>query len=288
MVLVTRPTAYEALLAEHATHGQAAWYLQQQEEEMDPYLAHHNQQQHAVRQVVQGLPEGWKLACVSREDLDRFLFTPDDVVVAVGQDGLVPNVARYAEGQPVLGVHPDPDRAGLMVRYPAEAVADLLRSRSRWSLETRTMVQAVCDDGQRLLALNEIFVGHRSHQSARYRLEVGDRAEQQSSSGLIVASGTGATGWAKSLHRCHGSSLALPEPVDPDLVFFVREAWPSPFTGADLVEGCLASGQSLRVVSRMEHGGCVFGDGMEQDALRLPWARSVRVERAQEVLRLVV
>jgi hypothetical protein len=39
------------------------------------------------------------------------------------------------------------------------------------------MVQAELDDGQRLLALNEIFVGHRTHQSARYRLGFGRASE---------------------------------------------------------------------------------------------------------------
>ncbi len=32
------------------------------------------------------------------------------------------------------------------------------------------MVRAELDDGQALLALNEVFVGHASHQSARYTI----------------------------------------------------------------------------------------------------------------------
>ena len=50
-------------------------------------------------------------------------------------------------------------------------------------------VAAEADDGQRLLALNEVFVGHTSHQSARYRVTFGDAEERQSSSGVIVATG---------------------------------------------------------------------------------------------------
>jgi hypothetical protein len=44
------------------------------------------------------------------------------------------------------------------------------------------MVDARLDDGRRLLALNEVFLGHASHQSARYALEVADEAERHSSS----------------------------------------------------------------------------------------------------------
>lgn len=41
-----------------------------------------------------------------RGDLDRFLFEPDDIVLALGQDGLVANVAKYLDGQPVIGSNP--------------------------------------------------------------------------------------------------------------------------------------------------------------------------------------
>ena len=60
------------------------------------------------------------------------------------------------------------------------------------TIERRTMAEARREDGQRMLALNEIFVGHASHQSARYRLSMADgQQERQSSSGLIVAVPTG-------------------------------------------------------------------------------------------------
>jgi NAD kinase len=62
------------------------------------------------------------------------------------------------------------------------------------------MVRASLDDGQQLLALNEIFVGHPSHQTARYDLRTPDDAwDSLGPSGVIVATGTGATGrWRSS------------------------------------------------------------------------------------------
>ena len=68
------------------------------------------------------MPADWRQALVRRADLDRFLFGPEDVVVAVGQDGLVANVAKYLDGQPVLGVNPAPDLYdGVLVRVPLGA-----------------------------------------------------------------------------------------------------------------------------------------------------------------------
>ena len=183
----------------------------------------------------------------------------------LGQDGLVANVAKYLNGQPVIGLNPEPDRfPGVLVRQRPEAMADLCADlvAGRAGVEQRTMVRAALDDGQELRALNEVFVGHRSHQSARYVLDVGGASEHQSSSGLIVATGSGATGWAKSINQ---GRLALPVPVAPELAWFVREAWESPATGASLTAGLLAPDGVLRVTSEID--GVVFGDGIEDDRL---------------------
>ena len=79
------------------------------------------------------------------------------------------------------------------------------------------MVEALRDDGQTLCCLNEVFVGHASHQSARYLIDAGGGVERQSSSGVVVTTGTGATGWARSIHRACRSDLVLPGPEDAEV-----------------------------------------------------------------------
>jgi hypothetical protein len=149
------------------------------------------------------------------------------------------------------------------------------------------MVQASLDDGQKLPALNEIFIGHQSHQSARYVVGTGDHREHQSSSGLIVATGTGATGWARSIHLGCASSLELPGPSDDALAFFVREPFPSRSTDTGIREGRIAAGETLEIVSEMNSGGVVFGDGMEGDRLEFAWGRVARIGLADFRLNLL-
>ncbi len=62
-----------------------------------------------------------------------------------------------------------------------------------------TMAKATLNTGQTLYAVNDIFVGPRSHVSARYNIAIGKRTENQSSSGVIISTGVGSTGWLKSL-----------------------------------------------------------------------------------------
>ena len=176
----------------------------------------------------------------------------------------------------------------MLVHHLPGAAADLLAdvAAGRAALEHRTMAAARLDDGQELLALNEIFVGHVSHQSARYALRVGERSERQSSSGLIVATGTGGTGWAASIRRERHSALRLPAPDEDALSFFVREPWPSATTGTELSEGLLAGAAALEVQCEMNEGGVVFGDGIEADHLTLDWGQRVEVRVAGSKLRL--
>jgi NAD kinase len=289
VVVITRATELQELVARHGTREQARFFLRTHGRELGPLEDRQRAFEAAHEHLLAAIPADWRRSRVSRADLDRFLFEPDDLVVVLGQDGLVANVAKYLDGQHVVGFDPEPGRnEGVLVRHAPEAASTVFQAwhAGRMSIEERVMVAARA--GQRtLLALNEIFVGHASHQSARYTLTVGKMAERQSSSGLIVASGTGATGWARSIHRERAASFELPAPTAAELAWFVREAWPSRWTQADLTAGRLAREQELVCTCEMD-GGVVFGDGIEGDRLLLSHGESVRIACAPRRLRLVV
>ena len=286
VVVVSRRSELDELLIRHGTIAAAAYFLRQRGRDLDGVIARHEALQAALTTVGAAVPPAWRRGLVTRDDLPRFLFAPEDVVVAVGQDGLVANVAKYLDGQPVIGVDPEPGRnPGVLVRHTADTVGSLLKA-GEYTTRDLTMVAATLDDGQELLGLNEVYIGHPTHQSSRYLLSTSDgQAERQSSSGVVVGTGTGATGWCASIARQRADSPDLPGPEEPALCWFVREAWPSPATGVALTSGRLVAGDALMVTSEGERG-VIFADGVETDHLTLAWGQRVTIGISARRLRL--
>ena len=293
IVLVTRKTPLELLLERHGPLGQVRFYLESRGQQVTSYEEAHERFHAGLAEAQRAIPPDQRRVRIDRVDLDRFLFAPDDLVVIVGQDGLVPNAAKYLRGQLAIGINPDPERYdGVLCQHPPAAMGALLdwavsREGPGFRVEHRVMAVAEREDGQRLLALNEVFIGHQTHQSARYRIRAGDREERHSSSGVICSTGTGGTGWARSISEQLGAGGGLPWPEEPRLAWFVREPFPSVSTQTGLRHGELSREGQLTLVSDMGEGGVVFADGIESDRLDFLAGQRVTVGIASGTFNLV-
>lgn len=304
LVLVTRQTELESLVERFQTRSQAEFYLNQAGHDFKGIAERHETYTAALKQVQAAVPEGLKRHVIERRMLPQYRFEPKDVVVTLGQDGLVANVAKYLEGQPLIAVNPDPktiDGVLLPVSVPAFAKTLSRTLGEAAGVKAVTMAQATLSDGQALRAVNDIFIGAANHVSARYRIQVGKHAEEHSSSGIIVSTGVGSTGWLRSVYA---GALAVVQSIDPkhaqptepeplpwdtpNLVYNVREPWPSLTTGATLVSGQIGAKHSLVIQSRMPEGGVIFGDGMQDDFLTFTSGVSAAIGTAAMRLNLVV
>jgi NAD kinase len=293
VVVITRKTPLEQLIERFGTSGQARFYVEDKGRKYADYERVQARFELAVKTVMGAIPAAQQRVRLDRGDLDRFIFREDDIIVIVGQDGLVPNVAKYLQGQLVIGINSDPEQYdGVLCRHAPILTERLLNwcanPKGDFTIQRRTMAQALREDGQRLLALNEFYFGSRTHQSARYTLRVDGKQERHSSSGMIITTGTGSTGWARSIAQQRKLEEILPKPEEPKLAWFVREPFPSVSTGITLDHGVLAGTQILEATSELGDNGVIFADGIESDTLEFIDSQTVRISVAPEVLRLVI
>jgi len=305
VVIVTRKTRYEELIERYGTPEQAAFLTMNRGQSFHEIESAHHQYQQALLQLKSAVPRSVRTQVIERTFLPNFLFSPLDLVVTLGQDGLVVNVAKYLDQQPIAAFNPDPGRIdGVLLPFQMGDAADVL-DQALWGGcpdVNYTMAEVRLEDGQRLYAVNDLFVGIQSHASARYEISYRGRHESQSSSGIIISTGAGSTGWLRSVLTASAGvagSLLGPgvaerlrdqyrfDPTSRELRFAVREPFISRTTSAEIVFGSLDAAEILELQSNMPQGGVIFSDGMESDFLRFESGMRARIGVADRSVRLL-
>jgi NAD kinase len=306
IVIVTKRTDLEGLVERFNTREQARFYIEHMGASFAEYERAHEVYQTALAALKRQLPDGIRSQLIDRSFLPNFTFGERDLVCTLGPDGLVVNTAKYLDGQPLLALNPDPDRIdGVLVPFGAGNAGVMLRRALKGDAVARavSMARVELNDGQSLHAVNDFFLGQRTHVSARYRLRHPIGEEDQSSSGIIISTGAGSTGWYRSVLTGASSVVGALVPTDDvarvrqqyqfdwearRLVFSVREPFPSKHSAANLVYGGIDEGQWLEVVSHMPQNGVIFSDGVEEDYLQFNSGAIARFGLADKRLNLIV
>lgn len=305
VVIVTRKTQLEELIERFNTRSQAAFYIRQQGESFDEYEAAHTQYASAVETLKKTVPRSIKQHVIERSFLTNYAFSEKDLVMTVGPDGLVVNAAKYLTTQPILAINPDPRRIdGVLIPFGLEEAGEWLGRAlaQRVAIKRVSMARTTLNDGQTICAFNDLFVGARTHISARYRLELGGKGENQSSSGIIVSTGAGSTGWLQSIvtGACRVAAGIQPPDFTPpapetyrlpweaeDLYYAVREPFTSRTSQAGMVFGKLRKGESLVLRSYMPENGVIFSDGIERDYLNFNAGTVATISLAERKANLI-
>ncbi len=297
IVIVTKKTPLEELIERYNTREQARFYIEHLGADFDQYEQQHQTYMRAKDQLKENLPRGVRAQWIERETLPMFQFGDDDTVVALGPDGLAVNLAKYLSGQTVVAFNPNPQQIdGVLLPFRVSDAPALWPRLDKGNLPIQnvTMARARTADGQQLLAVHDLFLGASSHVAARYKIEYHGHKEAQISSGVIVSTGAGSTGWRRSIvcgaaKLCGESSAETDYRFAPDarkLEFCVREPFESLASGAEVIAGEIGCNETLDLVSQMPQGGVIFGDGVTEDFIEWNAGVSVSVGVADEVLRL--
>lgn len=301
LIIVIRKTRLQELVERFNTRSQAKFYIEHAGGDFTDYEREDDVYRSSLEVVQRSLDFEIPQQLVDRSLVPTFQFQREDLIVTLGQDGLVANTAKYVGAQPIVAINPQPTRFdGILLPFLPDqartAVTKVIEGKAR--VREVTLAEVKLQDGQRLLAFNDLFIGARSHVSALYRLKHGTQSEIQSSSGVLISTGAGSTGWLSSVFNmasrvasfCGGTSV---NPIqmpweDRRLIYVVREPFVSRHSQANLVAGMLEANQPLVLESLMPSGGAVFSDGMEADFLEFNSGATATVRAAEQRARLVV
>lgn len=299
-IIVKNKTRLETLIERFNTKSQARFYIERSGGNWIDYETEHDNFHAALTNVQQQLSSVIKNKIVERNFLPSFIFNEKQLVVVVGQDGLVANTAKYVNGIPMVAVNPDPERYdGVLLPFTSDnfivGVKQVIKNDYQHNIAT--LAEAKLNDGQRLLAFNDLFIGASSHISARYKISYAGQEENHSSSGIIVSTKSGSTGWLSSIfNMTNGVNCFLGnserysnETLASDkLMFVVREPFQSIKTQTGIVAGIIDGQTSLQIESYMPSNGVIFSDGIESDFLQFNSGATVNIGVAKEFAKIVI
>ena len=293
LIIVTRKTRLQELIERFNTRSQAKFYIEHAGGDFGDYEREDDAYRRSLDVLQGSLEFDIPRQLVDLSLVPTFQFSREDLVFTLGQDGLVANTAKYVGNQPIIAINPEPSRFdGILLPFsPEEARAagsKVMEAHAR--IREVTLAEVVLNDGQCLVAFNDLFIGARSHVSALYRIGCKEHSETQSSSGILVSTGAGSTGWVSSVFNMAagisrfvgtkpGTAIRLSW-EDPRLLFVVREPFVSRHSQANIVMGMLRPGEELSLQSLMPSAGVIFSDGMESDFLQFNSGSSANVHAA--------
>ncbi len=298
-IIVKNKTRLESLIERFNTKAQAKFYIERLGGNFEDYVFEHDTFLSSLTSLQTQLSKVIKHKTVERTFLPSFIFSEKNLIVVIGQDGLVANTAKYSKGVPIVAVNPDKQRYdGVLLPFDTdnfiEGVENVISN--QFQFKTMRFAEAKLNDGQRLLAFNDLFIGASTHISARYKISFNNNTEEQSSSGLIVSTPAGSTGWLSSVfNMAYGVTGMFEKNLKPkrpklkesELLFAVREPFQSIKTQIGISVGIIKNEHFLTIESLMPMSGVIFSDGIESDFLKFNSGSIATIGIAKETAKIV-
>lgn len=303
IIIVTRPTRLDAVVEKFNTEGQAKFYIEHLGADFSDYKLEHDTYYRELDLLSSSVQEFGQIQVLDWKHLPNYVFGPKDLVITIGQDGLVANTLKYLDAQLLIGFNSDKRRwDGILSLFSASDAKSIVERSLTNKSEVKEITKAKIElsDNQVLYAVNDFFIGVNNHSSARYEISYDNKKEYQSSSGIIVSTPLGSSGWMRSVllgaatisRRVNDKNTNPKIEVksswsDNVLHFAVREPFPSNNTQTSIVFGKVTETKPLVIESRMGERGIIFSDGVQKDYLNFNNSVKAKISVASDKGRLV-
>ncbi|HSF88022.1 MAG TPA: hypothetical protein VLA46_01330, partial [Saprospiraceae bacterium] len=139
-IIVKNKTRLEALIERFNTKAQAKFYIESLGGHFEDYAVEHEMFHRSLESLQTQLSRIIKNKIVERLYLPSFLFSEKNVIIVIGQDGLVANTAKYSGGCPIIAVNPDKARYdGILLPFDTSDFISGVEQVMDQSFHSRTM-----------------------------------------------------------------------------------------------------------------------------------------------------
>ncbi len=211
----------------------------------------------SVKKIEEIIRKKANLKKAKASDLQFNLFNVD-LVVTAGGDGTFIRASHYIKNTPILGVNTEYEKSeGALTSVNENDVEKLKKIiKGNFKIIERQRIEIV-RNGILLdkIALNDVYIGSENQfHTSKYEIIFKGKKEEQRSSGVLVASGSGSHAWYKS---AGGSPFHYGE---KKLKFLVREPYFGRLFKPEILKGEIKENEELEIISRRYQGGCITLD----------------------------
>jgi hypothetical protein len=183
----------------------------------------HNQQYNLVDKITASLEEqGIDYVFCPKRSYQPEDFQQSDLIISLGGDGQLLDVARYAIGKLILPIKSSSHSKGYLTTTDKLSVEEKLMrvTEDDFNVMNRTMLKGSIMYQDQMItsyALNDIFVGDYNNGSSKNLLSFDGKWYKQRSSGIVVTTGTGSTGWWSNTLMKKGFFAHYGKPFNPEI-----------------------------------------------------------------------
>ncbi len=257
-------------------------------------VSSHKRQQKALQQLEKIFSKNQfirrQTLFILRDELTKAKIKDVKAVISFGGDNHFQYVAHFLDKQFLIGMNSDPARSdGALAYFTVQDIKRVLKKLEEgdFLIEEWTRLQIEINNKKiETLAVCEVFVGETARKDmSRHILLYKGKKEEQKSSGILIATGAGSTGWYDSsvryLYR-NGNKFSKTEKT---VRFLVTEPYRGKISGFSLLEGELLPDEKLTIQSLNDSSGKILIDAQQEFDFQR--GSTCRIQISKEPLRVI-
>ena len=282
IIIVPKLTHYEWDMQRlNLTHKEIIQKYRRDGIDVDRIMESHCRQKDSLDELKQYFNEK---QFISRDNLAKEISKDAELIISSGGDNHFQYVAHFVNNKPIIGLNSDPHTStGVLTYYTTK---NFEKSREKWknkelsifdenilkrikkdeiNIEEWTLLEGILNGKKIQPTMTEYVIGEKeAHRDmTRYILDFDRKKEEQKSSGLIISTGAGSTGYYNSVYKFKHKRRDVFPKTEKIAKFITIMPYEELRGNYSILEGVLREGDEMIIHSLSKHEGKIYCDILE-------------------------